>query len=180
MWSTRNIPQIENCKICGALSLMVNLIWHATQAIMDYCFTRDVFILALSLFVLRFLSKCMRVQLQAILAIIRLWQELRQISFGMGCTPLFEISSASATYVNAIKLRTYHLLGCYNHYQIIMDFIDALPLSQGRNVIMVVVGRLSKYAHFISLSHPYTAAAIARQFSRSCVQATWDANLCRW
>lgn len=40
--------------------------------LMDYGSTKDVFILALSLhFVLRSLSKCMRVQHQAILAIIR-------------------------------------------------------------------------------------------------------------
>lgn len=45
-----------------------------------------------------------------------------------------------------------------------MDFIDGLPASQGMNTIMVVVDRLTKYAHFIPVSHPYTASQIADLF----------------
>nr|GFA35570.1 putative mitochondrial protein [Tanacetum cinerariifolium] len=45
-----------------------------------------------------------------------------------------------------------------------IDFIEALPLSQNKSVIFVVVGRLSKYAHFILLSHPYTASHVAQAF----------------
>ena len=37
-----------------------------------------------------------------------------------------------------------------------MDFIIGLPSSQGYDVILVVVDQLSKFAHFLSLKHPYT------------------------
>jgi hypothetical protein len=47
---------------------------------------------------------------------------------------------------------------------IAMDFIEGLPLSLGKDAILVVVDRLTKYAHFLALSHPFTAAQIAKVF----------------
>ncbi|GKA40938.1 retrotransposable element Tf2 [Tanacetum coccineum] len=48
--------------------------------------------------------------------------------------------------------------------EISMDFISGLPKSQGKIVIFVVVDRLSKYAHFMALSHPYTASLVPQVF----------------
>ena len=42
-----------------------------------------------------------------------------------------------------------------------MDLITGLPKSQGYDVILVVVDRLTKFVHFMPLSHPYTAAMVA-------------------
>lgn len=50
-----------------------------------------------------------------------------------------------------------------------MDFIKDLPWLDGYTVILVVVDRLSKYAHFIPLQHLYTIVTIAMTFMRKVV-----------
>jgi hypothetical protein len=45
-----------------------------------------------------------------------------------------------------------------------LDFIEALPKSNGKEVILVVVDRLTKFSHFIPMSHPYTVQSVAQAF----------------
>lgn len=48
--------------------------------------------------------------------------------------------------------------------EITMDFIVGLPLSYGYTVMMVVVDRLTKYAHFGALSSNFNASWAAKLF----------------
>jgi hypothetical protein len=53
---------------------------------------------------------------------------------------------------------------------IAIDFIEGLPKVAGKSVILTVVDRFSKYAHFIPLGHPYTATSVARAFFNGIVR----------
>ena len=45
-----------------------------------------------------------------------------------------------------------------------MDLITGLPKSEGKSVIMVIVDRLTKYAHFCALSHPFKSSIVSTTF----------------
>ena len=51
-----------------------------------------------------------------------------------------------------------------------MDFIEGLPKFEGFETILVIVDRLSKYAHFIALKHPFSAQSIALIFTKEVVR----------
>ena len=48
--------------------------------------------------------------------------------------------------------------------EVSMDLIIGLPKLEGKTAIMVVVDRLTKYAHFFSLFHHFKASTIAAAF----------------
>ncbi|WVZ85789.1 hypothetical protein U9M48_032663 [Paspalum notatum var. saurae] len=52
---------------------------------------------------------------------------------------------------------------------IAMDFVEGLPRVHGKLMILTVVDRFSKYAHFIAL-HPYTASSVAHAFFNDIVR----------
>lgn len=45
-----------------------------------------------------------------------------------------------------------------------MDFMEGLPVSKGKSTILVVVYRLIKYDHFITLVHPFTVVTLAHKY----------------
>ncbi|WVZ90132.1 LOW QUALITY PROTEIN: hypothetical protein U9M48_036462 [Paspalum notatum var. saurae] len=50
-----------------------------------------------------------------------------------------------------------------------LDFIEGLVKVGGKSVMLTVVDRFSKYAHFIALGGPYTTASVARAFFEGIV-----------
>jgi hypothetical protein len=48
--------------------------------------------------------------------------------------------------------------------EVSMDFIISLLKFKGKSVIMVIVDRLTKYAHFCALSHPFKASTVSTAF----------------
>lgn len=51
-----------------------------------------------------------------------------------------------------------------------MDFIEGLHTSNGYSVVIVVVYKLSKYANFIPMKHPFTAIIVAKLFVSNIVK----------
>lgn len=45
-----------------------------------------------------------------------------------------------------------------------MDFVEGLPNSRCKSLILVVVDCMSKYAHFLGLTHLFTANMVSREF----------------
>jgi hypothetical protein len=48
-----------------------------------------------------------------------------------------------------------------------MDFIEGLSKIHRKSVVLIFIGRFSKYAYFIALNHPYLVATVACAFYNS-------------
>ena len=59
-----------------------------------------------------------------------------------------------------------HHLAIPSHHweEVSMDFITCLPKSEGKSFIMVVVDRLTNYAHLCALAHLFKASIVATAF----------------
>lgn len=70
------------------------------------------------------------------------------------------------------KVEHIHIPGLLNPLEVLdmawthitMDFIEGLPKSKWKDAILVVVDRLTKYAHFLALSHPYSVEQVVEIF----------------
>jgi hypothetical protein len=51
-----------------------------------------------------------------------------------------------------------------------MDFVKGLPHVNSKSVILTVVDRFSKYAHFVPIDHPYTTTSVAKVFFDAIVR----------
>ena len=54
--------------------------------------------------------------------------------------------------------------------ELMMDFAKGLPKSDGFDTILVVVDRLNKYNHFVSLQHPFTTQGVPNIFVKEIVR----------
>ena len=58
-----------------------------------------------------------------------------------------------------------------------MYFIIGLLKSEGKSVIIVVVHRITKYAHFCALSHPFKASTITIAFLKTIQKLHGNPNI---
>ena len=86
------------------------------------------------------------------------------------CGCLFSVS-AEQTF-HSLPFRPISTLAIPHHIweELSLDFIEGLPKSENYDSILVVVDRLSKYAHFLGFKHPYTEVAIAAVFAKEIVR----------
>ena len=58
-----------------------------------------------------------------------------------------------------------------------MNFIIGLPKSKGKSFIMVLVDKITSYAHFFALSHPFKESTIATAFMEKIQNIHGNNNL---
>lgn len=60
----------------------------------------------------------------------------------------------------AVAAPSYTLGFARNFY----GFYRGLPKSEGKEIILLIVCRLTSVAHFLPLSHPFSASSVAKSF----------------
>ncbi|KAI5330664.1 hypothetical protein L3X38_030062 [Prunus dulcis] len=60
-------------------------------------------------------------------------------------------------------------------HDISLDFVKGFPKSVGKNALLVVVDQLTKYGHFVPLTHPFIAAKISDIF----IKEIFDSMACQ-
>lgn len=51
-----------------------------------------------------------------------------------------------------------------------MNFVEGLPTSENKNMVLVVVDRRTKYAHFVDMKHPITVKQVVGAFANNIVK----------
>lgn len=100
--------------------------------------------------------------------------------YGQTCLKLYYSGSKDVMFMPDASLSTVHHLTCCNLCMCtlkhgstspwILDFVEQLPKSRGKDTILVVICKFSKYAHFISLTHPFSATKVAKFFLDSIIK----------
>ena len=106
------------------------------------------------------------------LSVLRTFKKLGQQFYWPGMHRSVQDYVKGCAICQKIKAETLAPVGLFQPFpipcqvwdDITLDFIKGLSVSQGKDTIMVVVDRLSKSAHFLTLSHPFTARTVAEKF----------------
>lgn len=81
------------------------------------------------------------------------------------------------------SMKQQHIRVYFNHHQsrggvdgYLNGFYFGFTNICWKGIIFVVVDRLSKYAHFMALKHPFTAVEVAQCYLDNVFKFTWVAN----
>lgn len=100
------------------------------------------------------------------------YQRIKRLFYWPGLKKKVENYIRECLVCQVTKSENIHIPGLLNPLEIpdmawthiSMDFIEGLPKSHGKDVILVVVDRLTKYAHFVAMSHPYSVEQVVEVF----------------
>lgn len=91
------------------------------------------------------------------------WPQMKQgiKDFVAGCTICQQAKAERVKYPGLLAPLAVHQ---HAWQTVSIDFIEGLPRSSGFDCILVVVDKFSRYAHFVPLAHPFSAAGVASAY----------------